>query len=380
MLTHALTQQPELEEPVHERWRSRKATSSALSPELASAADTLGAALLTMAKPGEPVSSLAKAFTEPSAPVLLLWCYASTWRRDIQLAPILLLAAKQTELRERASAVAAGRVLEGPLVDALACAPLIGDGEQLSAPHNAEARARLEILIWEAGASALEVPTLGKWLFGSASVFEAMVHAPARGALRGRVLAARCLEISVCGLPAMADPELVGRTLQVLQPLLLHPEPLVWIHAARALARLTGKLEQMEGTLRDGVLGDSVVLRQRAMTAVASLPEERLKFLGGQLIALLDSPTEAVWALGAAAAATPYLMKERRPLWDRLAKRILNGDGGAIAARALARGLSTVWRRGHQPADVEQPLLSLREMAWSAPSVIRWTWSSAWKT
>ena len=100
----------------------------------------------------------------------------------------------------------------------------------------------------------------------------------------------------------MADPELVGRTLQVLQPLLLHPEPLVWIHAARALGRLTGKLEQMEGTLLDWVLGDSAVLRQRAMTALASLPEERLKFLGGQLIALLDSPTEAVWALGAAAA------------------------------------------------------------------------------
>jgi serine/threonine-protein kinase len=38
------------------------------------------------------------------------------------------------------------------------------------------------------------------------------------------------------------DPELIGRTLQVLQPLLLHPEPLVWIHAARALGRLTGAM------------------------------------------------------------------------------------------------------------------------------------------
>ncbi|MDF3067922.1 MAG: Serine/threonine protein kinase [Polyangiaceae bacterium] len=365
VLMRALTQQPELEAPVHERWRSPKTPSEALSADVLSAADTLGAALLATSKPGEPISFLAKAFTEPSAPVLLLWCYASTWRRDIQLAPILVLASKQPELRERVAAVAAGRVLEGPLLDALASAPLIGDGEQLRQPQNAEARARLEILIWEAGASAQEVPALGRWLFGSASVFEEMVHAPARGALRGRVLAARCLEISVCGLPAMTEPELVGRTLQVLQPLLLHPEPLVWIHAARALGRLTGKLEQMEGTLLDWVLGDAPVLRQRAMTAFASLPEERLKFLGGQLVALLDSPTEAVWALGAAAAATPYLMKERRPLWDRLAKRILNGDGGAIAARALARGLATVWRRGHQPPEVEQPLLALREMAWS---------------
>lgn len=368
VLTEALTRQPELEEPVHEHWRSAgsagAAPSGALPAEVVQAADAVGAALLTLVQPGRDVAPLTGHFAEPVAPVLLLWCYANTWRRDIQLEPLLALAAEQAELRERVAAVAGGRVLEGPLLDALACAPLIGDGEQLARPEHSEARARLEILIWEAGASALEVPALGRWLFGANSTFEHLVHAPARGALRGRVLAARCLEIGVCGMPALADPELVGRTLQVLQPLLLHPEPLVWIHAARALGRLTGKLEQMEGTLLDWVLGESPVLRQRAMTAFASLPEERLKFLGGQLVALLESPVEAGWALAAAAAATPYLFFERRPLWDRLAKRVLKGDGGAVAARALARGLAVIWRRGHQSADVEQPLLALREMAW----------------
>jgi eukaryotic-like serine/threonine-protein kinase len=369
VLMQALTEQPELEEPVHERWRSRGAASTTgggLAPEVAKAADALHAALVASTRTGQDVAPLAKQFAEPSAPVLLLWCYASTWRRDIQLAPILALASKQAELRERVTAIASSRVLEGPLLDALASAPLIGDGEQLALPQHSEARARLEILIWEAGASALEVPALGKWLYGSATTFEEMVHKPARGALRGRVLAARCLEVSVSGMPPMADPELVGKTLQVLQPLLLHPEPLVWIHAARALGRLTGKLEQMEGTLLDWVLGESAVLKQRAMTAFASLPEERLKFLGGQLIALLESPTEAQWALGAAAAATPYLYFERSLLWHKLAKRILKGDGGAIAARALARGLAVIWRRGHQSADIEQPLLTLREMAWGA--------------
>lgn len=368
-LMQALTEQPELEENVHERWRTRgqpQAGSSPLDSEVAKAADEVAKAMLELAQPAQDIGSLSKQFGEPSAPVILLWCYASTWRREIELSRILTLAAKRDDLRERAAAVAAGRVLEGPLQDALACAPLMGDGDTLALPQNTEARARLEILIWEAGASALEVPTLGKWLFSSASTFEQMVHAPARGALRGRVLAARCLEISVRGMPAMANPELVGKTLQVLQPLLLHPEPLVWIHAARALGRLTGKLEQMEGTLLDWVLGESAVLRQRAMTAFASLPEERLRFLGGQLVALLESPTEAKWALGAAAAATPYLFYERRPLWDKLAKRILKGDGGAIAARALARGLATIWRRGHQSDEIEQPLMGLREMAWGA--------------
>src|SRR6187549_1411446 len=220
VLLQALTQQPDLEEHVHERWRSRTEAAHALplSDEVLAATDALGKALLELSLPGQDISSLSSPFAGPSAPVLLLWCYASTWRRDIHLAPVLALAAKQPELRERVAAVAAGRVLEGPLLDALACAPLIGDGDQLALPQNSEARARLEILIWEAGASALEVPGLGRWLFGASSTFEQMVHAPARGALRGRVLAARCLEVSVSGMPKMADPELIGRTLQVLQP------------------------------------------------------------------------------------------------------------------------------------------------------------------
>jgi serine/threonine-protein kinase len=162
----------------------------------------------------------------------------------------------------------------------------------------------------------------------------------------------------------MTDPELVGRTLQLLQPLLFHPEPLVWVHAARALGRLTGSLEQMEGTLLDWVLGESPILRQRALTAFASLPAERLAFLGGQLIAILDGPDEQGWVLAAISAATPYLFFERRLLWDRLAKRVLDkGDGGAIAARAMARGLATLWRRGLRDAPIEKSLRTLRERA-----------------
>jgi len=138
------------------------------------------------------------------------------------------------------------------------------------------------------------------------------------------------------------------------------------VHAARALGRLTGQVEQLEGTLLDWVLGESPLLRQRALTAFASLPAERLKFLGGQLVTILDSPSEADWALAAVAAATPYLFFERRPLWDRLAARIIAGDGGAVAARALARGLSVLWRRGQRLPEIEAPLRALRELAWCA--------------
>jgi eukaryotic-like serine/threonine-protein kinase len=371
-LAMSLAGRPELEAAARDHWRTRvRGVSSAeieleLPTELRAATDLLAIELPTQTHDADAVAELGKRFAGETGPLLLLWCYSTTWRRDTELAKLLAIAAKQPGYEERVSAIARDRLIEGPLLDALACAPLLGTGKDLALPVNTEARARLEILIWEAGASALEVPVLGRWLWASPETFEELIRLPARGALRGRVLAARCLEVSVCGLPAMADPELVGRALQVLQPLLLHPEPLVWVHAARALGRLTGRFEQLEGTLLDWVLGESPLLRQRAMTAFASLPAERLKFLASQLIAILDSPNEEAWALAAVAAATPYLFFERRVIWDRLAARIIGGDGGAIAARALARGLATIWRRGQKSPEVETPLRALRELAWCA--------------
>ena len=364
-----LGRNPTLEDALRHRFGQRAQRSNAepldfeIPEELGRAVDLVTGELQLLTQSAEEVAELERTIAGPAGAALLIWCHANTRNRGINLSRLLVSAALQPNLRERVTAVARDRVVQGPLVDALGCAPLLGDGSQLGLPENAQARARLEILIWEAGARALELPELGSWLWGSSDTFEAMIHGPARGALRGRVLAARCLEVSVCGLPSGADPELVGRTLQILQPLLLHPEPLVWIHAARALGRLTGKLEQLQGTLLDWVLGESPVLRQRAMTAFASLPAERLNFLASQLVAILDSPDEQAWALAAVAAATPYLFFERRTLWDRLATRILAGNGGAIAARALARGLASLWRRGHQPPEVETQLVALRELA-----------------
>jgi serine/threonine-protein kinase len=364
-LAEWLTTHVELAESLRARWLPDRGGGAheALAPEVTRAADLLSATMPLLTQDEAQVGAIAKLLGDPVGGVLLSWLRASTWRRDAKLAPVLRHAAAIPALRDRAVAAARDRVIQGPMLDALECAPLLGDGVQLALPVNAEARARLEILIWEAGARAREVSSLGKWLWGSPDTFEAMIRAPAHGTLRGRVLAARCLEVSVRGMPPMTDPELVGRTLQVLQPLLLHPEPLVWVHAARALGRLTGSLEQLEGTLLDWVLGESRVLRQRAMTAFASLPGERLRFLGGQLVAILDSRDEEAWVLAAVAAATPYLFFERRELWDRLAARVARGDGGAIAARALARGLAILWRRDQKLPEVESTLRLLRERA-----------------
>ncbi len=362
-LTGALDARPELIDALRLRWRSEaRGGGGELEPALRVAADLVNDTLTGLTHSDEGTDALAALFSEPAGDLLFAWCGACTRRRDVVLAP-LLFAAGNAGYHERAQLAGRARVVEGPLPDALVCAPLLGGGDELAAAINDEARSRLQILIWEAGATALEVPSLGPWLWGSPAVFEAMIRGPARGALRGRVLAARCLEIAASAMPPATDPELVGRTLQVLQPLLLHPEPLVWVHAARALGRLTGPVEQLQGTLLDWVLGESRVLRQRALTAFASLPAERFALVAGQLSAIIRSKDEDPWVLAAIAAATPYLFFERRDLWDRLANRILAGDGGAISARALSRGLATLFRRGGAPAEVERPLRTLREMA-----------------
>jgi serine/threonine-protein kinase len=364
MLTSALASSPQLNAGLHARWRGED---DDLPDAVKVAADMLDKSMPTLTKLQQGIADLGALFADESkgaaGDVVLTWCAANAARRDVRMARILAVAVGQPGSCDFALAAARDRIVEGPLLDALSCAPLLGKGDVFSHPENGEAAARLEILIWEAGASALSVPELGHWIWGSRETFEAMVLAPAHGSLRGRVLAARCLEIAAKGLSVNTDPELVGRTLQVLQPLLLHPEPLVWVHAARALGRLTGTLEQLEGTLLDWVRGESVLLRQRAMTAFASLPAERLKIVGSELVAILEAPEEEAWALAAIAAATPYLFHERKDLWDRLHARIGRGDGGAIAARALARGLATLWRRGSMQSPLEAPLRELRDRA-----------------
>lgn len=336
-----------------------------LASEVEPAADVLDRALPALTRSNNGTQELVALLAEPAGEALYLWLMSVADRRDVRLAPLLQLATQSELWRDRIPDVADARVLEGPLVDALACAPLTGPAQQLSLDEFSSVKARLEILLWEAGASALPMPELATWVFASIEDFDALVGAWARGPLRGRVLAARTLEVVARGLTQAFPPDVVGRALQILQPLLLHPDPLVWVHAGRALGRFAGEFEALEGTLLDWMRSESPLLRQRAITAFASLPADKLRVYGGELSSLIADPKAEAYALAAAAAATPYLITERRDLWDKLSARILSGDGGPVTARALSRGLSALWRRGgsQQQQLVEGFLRQLREMA-----------------
>lgn len=346
-------------------FRSRGRDPEAVLPlDAQNAAETLEHSLPGLTRSKNGVSSLSELFSDSRGQILFLWCEMNVERSDVRMATLLKSALASPAFAARSIHVVRSRVVQGPLTDALACAPLLGTGDKLALPENAEARARLEILIWEAGASALSMPELGAWVFGSDATFEALVGIPATGSLRGRVLAARCLELCALGLPATA-PAMLGRSLQVLQPLLLHPERLVSTHAARALGLLAGTTDHLQGMLLDWLGGESGVLRRRGMTACMSLP--KMGSVRGHVVGALTDPDSADWALAAAAEATPYLFHQNRELWDIIAGRILRGEGGPQAARELARGISALWRRGDKRGPLVGPYSELRSLARRAP-------------
>lgn len=341
--------------------------SPSLGAEQSAAADILQQSLPGLTRSNNGSASLLGTFEDARGAVVFAWCKASVERNDVRIAPILSASRKVAAYAEETIKVARTRLVQGPLADALACAPLLGTGDKLFLPENQEAGARLEILIWEAGASALQMPELGPWLFGSEETFDALVAIPARGSLRGRVLAARCLELSALGMPAVNAELMLGRALQVLQPLLLHPEPLVSTHAARALGLLAGTTDHLQGMLLDWLGGDSLVLKKRAMTAATALPKSEMGTVRQHVVAALNDEDAEGWALEAAAAGTPYLFHRNRELWDQLAERILAGGGGPLAAKELARGLGTLWRRQTKLNLLEGPWSRVRQLARTAP-------------
>jgi hypothetical protein len=338
-----------------------------LGTEQSAAATVVQQSLPGLTRSNNGSTSLASTFDDARGAVVFAWCKANVERSDVRIAKLLLAASKVKRYAEDVVDVARSRLVQGPLTDALSCAPLLGTGDKLSLPENQEAQARLEILIWEAGASALQMPDLGSWIFGSDETFNALVATPATGSLRGRVLAARCLELSALGMPAISAPQMLGRSLQVLQPLLLHPEPLVSTHAARAVGLLAGTTDHLQGMLLDWLGGDSLVLKKRAMTASTALPKAEMGTVRQHVIAALNDKDAEGWALAAAAAGTPYLFHRNRELWDSLAAKILAGGGGPTAAKELARGLGTLWRRETKLNLVDDPWSQVRQLARTAP-------------
>src|SRR5262249_30352795 len=93
-LTTAIDTFPELEEALGIRWRrgmrqgGRSHLAVEITPEQRAAADLLAAELPAETRSDAGTAGLVELLARPGSRVLLAWCRASAWRRDIRLAPL----------------------------------------------------------------------------------------------------------------------------------------------------------------------------------------------------------------------------------------------------------------------------------------------------
>ena len=190
LLTASVAASPKVGDALRARWAAGSRDGSQqpeveLPDHLREPADQFASAMATLSRSeaGE-VAALGELFAQPEGDVLYLWCDASVWRRDAQLAALLALAATQSDLPLAGPGDCPRSRRRGP-------APR--RARLRAAPRRRRAARRCRRTprrargwrssIWEAGASALEVPDLGNWLWGSHATFEAMIRGPAHGAL-----------------------------------------------------------------------------------------------------------------------------------------------------------------------------------------------------
>src|SRR5262249_21654916 len=96
-LTEALDSQPGLAETLHVRWAAGGAANrsvGALSAALAATIDLLEAELGALTQSTADGAELGQLFGQPAGEILFGWVAASTWRRDVRLAPVLEIALK----------------------------------------------------------------------------------------------------------------------------------------------------------------------------------------------------------------------------------------------------------------------------------------------
>ncbi len=303
-------------------------------------------------------SALGEELDSDAREMVLAWARGVAAKRDLVLAP-LLESARAGGAGDAVERAARARVLHGPLVDALSCLASTGDASWLAGDSAAAARARLDLLVWEAGAAALSIPALGPWLWSDSRARQMLIFRRARGTLRERSLAARMLCIAADGMPVEGLPVSgVVMTTRVAQLLASHPEPVVWIPAARALGRLAARVPTIPLQLFRWRASTRAWQRRRAVTALASIPGPAGDWLERDIDALLAS--DDPWEIGSLGPAIPYLVRERGSLWEPLARRLLAYSDGPHVTWSLVGGLLAVTRAAPADAHTEELLRTAR--------------------
>src|SRR5689334_25325709 len=114
LLGSSLAAQPKLEASLVSAWLPRTTAQGAkpeLASDIASAVARVTEELPAVTQSVAGITALAALFADERGLPLLAFCAASTFRRDVRLAPLLAAAAQQPFLAERVVAVARDRVV-----------------------------------------------------------------------------------------------------------------------------------------------------------------------------------------------------------------------------------------------------------------------------
>ena len=331
-----------------------------LSPEVAKAARALALELERLTRTGGEPALPPRMFEGISGAIVLAWSESVASRGDVVIAGLLELAIHAHQAPSRLIRAARARVRSGPLFDALRCVPLAGDPEWIF--DDEATRARIELMIWEAGAAALSIPRLGAWLFSNEALFERFARKPGQGGLRERVVAARLLQIAADGFPGGTDAARGIRTARITRDLASHPEPLVWVPASLAMGRLSANSRDVRALLFRWLESDNVGERRRATTALAAMPGPESWWLESRLSELFKDDADP-WALAALGPAIPYLAVERRELWMDLASRIASEESSPEMLWSVTQGLLALARRGQVDRNTHAMLRDARRRA-----------------
>src|SRR5208282_4708835 len=111
-LAESLSARPDHIEALRARWSAggravaNEAPGAELPADVAAAASVVGDALLALARSEGGAVWLGELVAGPGRDVLLAWCSASVWRRDIQMAALLTGLAARPELVQLVSGIA----------------------------------------------------------------------------------------------------------------------------------------------------------------------------------------------------------------------------------------------------------------------------------
>jgi serine/threonine-protein kinase len=300
------------------------------------------AARLLRAACAEATTSVLDAVDERLGAHVLAWACSAAGRQDLRLGSLARAGiARGGEQRGLGRRLAEARVEFGPARDALVALTATRDARWLAAKPGVQAR--LELALWDAGAAADSMPDLGRWLFGSDVSIDVLLLDPARRTLRHRATAARTLYLAAAGFEERRVTTASRLRLAALvRTLALHPEPVVWIPAVRALGRLAARFDDARTTLEQWEASSNASERRRAVTARVSMPETHAREVERAVGAALDSSEP--WTLAALATGGVDLATSHPEAWRRVVERLGQPEIPLEAAWATAQTLVTLAR------------------------------------